>query len=312
MTVRREWLEHDYYEVLGVARDASAKDIKKAFRALAQKYHPDNNPGDTTAEGRFKDVNQAYEVLSDPKVRTEYDQARDAFARGAYMGNPPGAGGQGPQYVRVEDLGDIGDLFGSGGFGGLGDLFGGRRARGPQPGGDLEAEMNLSFHEAIEGTTRVLTVDGPEGRREVQVKIPAGVNNGARIRLRGQGRPSSSGGPAGNLYVTVHAAPHPLFIRSGRDLKIKVPLTYTEAALGAAITVPTLQGSVTVKVPPGTQPGTTLRVSGRGVTTQKGTGDLLVTFEVRVPQRVDDEQRTLLEQLKTLETETNPRSHLGV
>jgi len=312
VTVRREWLEHDYYEVLGVARDASGKDIKKAFRALAQKYHPDNNPGDTAAEGRFKDLNQAYEVLSDPKVRAEYDQARDAFARGAYMGGPPGAGSQGPQYVRVEDLGDIGDLFGSGGFGGLGDLFGGRRARGPQPGGDLEGEVSLSFHEAIEGATRVLTVDGPDGRREVQVKVPAGINDGARIRLRGQGRPSSNGGPAGDLYVTVRAARHPVFTRSGRDIKIKVPLTYTEAALGAAITVPTLDGSVTLKVPPGTQPGATLRVSGRGVTTTKGTGDLLVTFEVRVPQQLDDEQRSLLERLKNLEAKSDPRSHLGV
>ncbi len=308
MTVRREWLEHDYYSVLGVDRTASTKEIKKAFRALAQKYHPDNNPGDAESEARFKDVNQAHEVLSDPKVRAEYDQARDAFSRGAYVGGPGG----GTQYVRVEDLGDIGDLFGSGGgmFGGLGDLFG--RPRGPQPGGDLEAEVGLSFHEAIEGATRVLTVDGPEGRREVQVKIPAGVNDRARIRLRRQGRPGANGGPAGDLYVTVHAARHPVFSRAGRDLKIKVPVTYTEAALGAAITVPTLDGTVTLKVPPGTQHGTTLRVTGRGVTTSKGIGDLLVTFEVRVPEQLDEEQRALLERLRSLETETNPRAHLGV
>jgi molecular chaperone DnaJ len=172
--------------------------------------------------------------------------------------------------------------------------------------------VSLSFQEAIEGATRVLIVDGPEGRREVQAKIPAGVNDGARIRLRGQGRPGNNGGPAGDLYVTIHAARHPLFARSGRDLRVKVPVTITEAALGAAITVPTLTGTVTLKVPPGTQHGTTLRVTGRGVTTDKGIGDLLVAIEVRVPEHLDDEQRGLLERLRTLESETNPRAHLGV
>ncbi len=313
MTIRREWLEHDYYAVLGVERSTSAKDIKKAFRALAQQYHPDNNPGDAQAEARFKDVTQAYEVLSDPKTRSEYDAARDAVARGAYVGGPSGGG---PQYVRMEDLGDIGDLFGSGGgmFGGLGDLLGGgvRRGRGPQQGGDLSTDVNLSFHEAIDGATRVLTLDGPEGRREVQVKVPAGVNDGARIRLRGQGRPGTDGGPPGDLYVTVHSARHPLFARKGRDLKIKVPITFTEAALGAAITVPTLGGTVTLKVPPGTQHGTTLRVTGRGVSTDKGTGDLLVIIDVQVPEHLDDDQRRLLEQLRGLDTESNPRAHLGV
>lgn len=310
MTIRREWLERDFYSVLGVGRTATAKDIKKAYRTLAQKHHPDNNPGDEGAESRFKDISEAYDVLSDPKTRAEYDGARDAFARGAYMGSGPGGG---TQYVRMEDLGDIGDLFGSGGgmFGGLGDLFGGgRRARGPQPGGNLESEAHLSFHEAIEGTTRTLTVDGPDGRGEVQVKIPAGVNDGARIRLRGKGRPGSNGGPAGDLYVTVHAARHPVFSRSGKDLKVRVPVTFAEAALGAAITVPTLTGTVTVKVPPGTQHGTTLRVSGKGVATAKGTGDLLVTIEARVPEHLDGEQRELLERLRSLET--NPRAHLGV
>jgi len=310
LTIRREWLERDFYSVLGVGRTATAKDIKKAYRTLAQKHHPDNNPGDEGAESRFKDISEAYDVLSDPKTRAEYDGARDAFARGAYMGSGPGGG---TQYVRMEDLGDIGDLFGSGGgmFGGLGDLFGGgRRARGPQPGGNLESEAHLSFHEAIEGTTRTLTIDGPDGRGEVQVKIPAGVNDGARIRLRGKGRPGSNGGPAGDLYVTVHAARHPVFSRSGKDLKVRVPVTFAEAALGAAITVPTLTGTVTVKVPPGTQHGTTLRVSGKGVATAKGTGDLLVTIEARVPEHLDGEQRELLERLRSLET--NPRAHLGV
>ena len=313
MTIRREWLDHDFYAVLGVDRTAPAKDIKKAFRALAQQYHPDNNPGDATAESRFKDVNQAYEVLSDPKTREEYDQARDAFARGAYMGGTPG---RGTQYVRIEDLGDIGDLFGSGAgrFGGLGDLFGGggRRTRSPQAGSDVEAEVSLSFHEAIDGASRVLAVDGPGGRREVQVNVPAGVNDGARIRLKGKGHPGVNGGPPGDLYVKVRTARHPVFSRSGKDLKVKVPITMVEAALGAAITVPTLTGTVTVKVPAGTQHGTTLRVSGRGVVTTKGTGDLLVVIEVRVPEHLDAAQRDLLERLRQIEPDPNPRSHLGV
>ena len=305
MTIRREWLERDFYGMLGVDRTVNAKDLKKAYRALAHKHHPDNNPDDSAAESRFKDISEAYDVLSDPKTRKEYDEARDAFARGAYMGGPPGGG---TQYVRVEDLGDIGDLFGSGGFGGLGDLFGGgRRARGPQPGADLQTEVSLSFHEAIDGVTRTLTVDG---RDQVQVKIPAGVNDGARIRLRGKGRPGTNGGSPGDLFVSVHTARHPVFSRSGKDLKMRVPVTITEAALGAAITVPTLTATVTLKVPPGTQSGTTLRVSGKGITTAKGTGDLLVTIAVKVPEQLDAEQRNLLERLRSLETD--PRSHLGV
>lgn len=309
MTVRREWLDHDFYSVLGVDRAASAKDIKKAYRALAQQYHPDNNPGDAAAESRFKDITQAYEVLADSTTRAEYDQARDAFARGAYAGAPGG----GTQYVRMEDLGDLGDLFGSGGgmFGGLGDLFGGaRRTRAPQPGGDLQSEVSLSFHEAIDGASRVLTLDGPEGRREVKVNVPAGVNDGARIRLRGKGRPGANGGPSGDLYVTVHAARHPIFSRSGKDLKVRVPVTIVEAALGATITVPTLTGTITMKVPPGTQHGTVLRASGKGIVTAKGNGDLLVTIEVKVPEHLDAEQQELLERLRSLDT--NPRSHLGV
>ena len=216
MTIRREWLERDFYGMLGVDRTVNAKDLKKAYRTLAHKHHPDNNPDDSAAESRFKDISEAYDVLSDPKTRKEYDEARDAFARGAYMGGPPGGG---TQYVRVEDLGDIGDLFGSGGFGGLGDLFGGgRRARGPQPGADLQTEVSLSFHEAIDGVTRTLTVDG---RDQVQVKIPAGVNDGARIRLRGKGRPGTNGGSPGDLFVSVHTARHPVFSRSGKDLKMR-------------------------------------------------------------------------------------------
>lgn len=309
--MRREWLEKDYYETLGVDRAASEKEITAAYRRLAKKYHPDNNPGDASAEARFKEISEANAVLSDAEQRSQYDQAREMFARGTFVGDPGG----GAQYVRIDDLGDLGDLFGGGLFGGLGDLFGtgGRRAR-PRAhrGGDIEAEVSLSFHEAVQGATRKLTVQGPDGRRQVTVKVPAGVNDGARIRLRGQGQPGQQGGPAGDLYVRVHAGSHPLFSRSGGDLKVTVPISFTEAALGADVTVPTLDGKVTLRVPPGTASGRTFRVKGRGVATAKGTGDLLVTVEVAVPEELSPQARSLLEQLRQVEAGHNPRANLGV
>jgi len=309
--VRREWLEKDYYQILGVDRGASEKEITAAYRRLAKKHHPDNNPGDTAAEARFKEVSEANAVLSDPEQRSQYDQAREMFARGTFVGDPGG----GAQYVRIDDLGDLGDLFGGGLFGGLGDLFGagGRRAQPrSRRGGDVEAEVSLSFHEAVQGATRTLTVQGPDGRRQVTVKVPAGVNDGARIRLRGLGQPGRQGGTAGDLYVRVHAGSHPLFSRSGRDLKVRLPISFTEAALGADIAVPTLDGKVTLRVPPGTSSGRTFRVKGKGVAAAKGTGDLLVTVEVAVPEDLSPEARSLLEQLRRVEEGHNPRAHLGV
>jgi molecular chaperone DnaJ len=303
VTVRREWLEKDYYADLGVAKDAPAKEIKRAYRKLAQQYHPDTTAGDPDKETRFKVVNEAYSVLSDDTTRAEYDQEREAFARGAYAGAPGGS----TQYVTVEDLGD---LFGGGsGFGGLGDLFG-RGARSvSRAGADLEADVSLSFHEAVSGATRsLITSNG----RTVAVKIPAGVNDGARIKVAGKGAPGSGGGPAGDLYVRVHAASHPVFGRSGKDLKLDVPITFSEAALGSKITVPTLDGTVTLRVPEGTQSGTRLKVSGKGVATPKGAGDLIVTVNVVVPTHLDDEQRSLLEKLHDHEADHNPRDHLGV
>jgi molecular chaperone DnaJ len=306
VTIRREWLEKDFYGVLGVDRTAPQKDIKKAYRKLAQAYHPDTNP-DPAAEARFKEVTEAYDVLSDPKVREEYDQAREAFARGGWAGSPGG----GAQYVRFEDLGDMGDL-GSifGGFG-LDDLLRGGARRGPQKGADLEGDISLTFHEAISGTTRTLTVQGPEGPRDVPVKIPAGVEDGQRIRVKGKGRPGAQGGPRGDLYVRVHVGDHPIFARKGRNLEVEVPVSYAEAALGANVTVPTLDGKVTLKIPPGTPSGKTFRVSGKGVATPKGAGDLLVTVEVAVPEALTDEERSLIERLRDLQSD-DPRQHLGV
>ncbi|MEX1207187.1 MAG: DnaJ C-terminal domain-containing protein [Acidimicrobiia bacterium] len=306
MSVRRDWLEKDFYAVLGVDRTATGKDLKKSYRKLAQQFHPDTNPGDDAAEARFKEVTEAYDVLSDPKLREEYDQARDAFARGAWAGSPQG----GAQYVRFDDLGDIGDLGSFFGGSGLGDLFRGGR-RGPQKGADLEGELRLTFHEAIAGSTRTLTISSAEGPREVQVKIPPGVDDGQLIRVKGKGGPGIGGGPPGDILVRVRAGDHPLFTRKGLNLELTVPITYAEAALGANITVPTLEGKVTLKVPPATQSGRTFRVSGKGVAGPKRTGDLLVSVEVAVPETLTDAERALIEQLKDLQSD-DPRPHLGV
>ncbi len=310
MNMRREWLERDYYGALGVDSGASAKDIKAAYRKLAQQYHPDNNPGDADAEARFKEISEAYRVLSDDEERKQYDQARDAFSRGTFVGDPGG----GAQYVRIDDLGDLGEAFGGGLFGGLGDLFGfgGRGRARPQRGADLEADLSLTFHEAIQGVTKTLTVSGPEGRRTVSAKIPSGVNNGARIRLRGKGAPGVGGGEAGDLFVRIHAASHPVFDRSGKDLKVRLPISFAEAALGATVTAPTLDGKVTLKIPAGTASGKTFRVTGRGVQAPDGDGDLLVTVEVEVPDQLNPETRHLIEQLRDSDDDHNPRSHLGV
>jgi molecular chaperone DnaJ len=301
-TMRREWLEKDYYAVLGVKSGASAKEIKQAYRKLAQKYHPDKTSGDAAAEARFKEINEAYEVIGDPEQRKEYDHAREM---GYFVGGPGGA----QQYVRVEDL--LGGRPGGSPFdllGGLGDLFGRQTSR-PRGGDDLTAEMHLSFHDAVSGATKTINVGG----QAVTVKIPKGVNDGARIRVRGHGGPGRSGGPAGDLYVTVHVAEHPIYGRIGRNLTIDVPITFIEAALGAEINVPTLDGKVRLRIPAGTQTGKTFRVRGHGIEDAKGgKGDLLVTVSVTVPEQLTDEGKELLRQFRLKNPDYNPRSHLGV
>ena len=295
----QDWLEKDFYAVLGVPKDADAAAIKKAYRKLARQLHPDQNPGDAAAEARFKDIGEAYAVLSDPEQRQQYDQLR-AMAGGARFtaGGRPGAGGA----QGFEDV--FGGMFGgangpggrvrysTGGGGGggfediLGGLFGGGgfgAQRGPQPGVDLTASTTLPFRTAAEGSTISLSVEG----RTVNARIPAGVRDGQKIRLRGKGRPGDPGAPAGDLVITVHVEPHPVFTLDGSNLRVTVPVAFDEAALGATIDVPTLDGStVRVKVPAGTPSGRTLRVKGKGVTTSSGTGDLLVTVQVVVPQKL--------------------------
>ena len=303
--MRKEWMEKDYYAELGVSKDASDKDIKKAFRKLAREFHPDSNPDDPAAEARFKEINEAYEVLSNPEDRKEYDHVREM---GYFVGGPGG----GQQYVRVEDI--FGGGFGGTAqdlFGGIQDLFTGGRSRQPQPqkGQDASVEVNLSFHEALSGPTREVSVGGSR----VKVKIPKGVSDGTKVRVTGKGSPGAYGGPPGDLYVVVRVGTHPVFGRKGKvDLTITVPITYAEAALGAVVEIPTLTGTTKIKVPAGTQAGTTMKVSGAGVETTKQTGDLLVTLEVAVPKTISEAERTALESLQTAEADWNPRSTLGV
>ena len=309
----QDWLEKDFYATLGVPKDADAAAIKKAYRKRARTLHPDHNPGDAGSEAKFKEVGEAYAVLSDPEQRQQYDAIR-AMAGGGARFSAPGSGGSGA--AGFEDL--FGGLFGAGAGGApgartrssagapdledlLGGLFGGAaggrtpagfQARQPQRGADVVAATTLPFRQAVEGSTVTLVVDG----RRVTARIPAGVKDGQKIRLRGKGRPGDAGAAPGDLVITVGVEAHPVFALDGRDLRVTVPVTFAEAALGAQVDVPTLDGgTVRVKVPEGTPSGRTLRVKGRGVATPSGTGDLLVTVQVAVPQRLSDEARDAVE-----------------
>ena len=377
--MNKDWLEKDFYAILGVSKDATPAEIKKKYRKQARELHPDTNPGDTAAEERFKAVSEANDVLSDPEKRKEYDEATSLFAGGGFRSGGGGFGGGRQQY----DV-DMDDLFGqdSGGFGDfLGGIFNRGRAgaRTPQPrrGQDLESSLTLSFDDALDGVTvplrlstdapcsschgtgakagtvprmcptcdgsgqtarnaggfafadpcvtcrgRGLFVDDPcptchgSGRglssRTVQARIPAGVRNGARIRLKGKGGSGEKGGPNGDLLVDVTIAPHPVFDRKGDHVTVTVPVTFTEAALGGEVSVPTPRGgSVTLKLPAGTANGRTFRVRGKGMRRKDGTnGDLLATVEVTVPQNLSSSAREALQQYADQTTEHDPRKDL--
>lgn len=310
MEAQREWLEKDYYAVLGVPSSATDKEITKAYRKLARDLHPDRNPDDAASEERFKEVAAAYDVLGDTEKRSSYDEIRRLGPiGGGFAGGSPGAGGA--STFNIGDMGDLGDL--------LGGFFGASRGRThdrqprPRAGVDLEADLTLSFGDAVSGVTKdvLLSSDTLGGSDEVKVRIPAGVDDGQRIRLRGKGGPGSAGGPRGDLHVTVHVSPDRLFGRKGANLTVKVPIAYAEAVLGADISVPTFDGEpVTVRIPPGTTSGKTFRVRGRGVETSKKTGDLLVTVDIAVPTEVSDAEREAIEALA--EVTDSPRTHLGV
>ena len=369
----KDFIEKDYYAALGVAKDASATEIKKSYRALARDLHPDKNPNNAAAEAKFKDVSEAYDVLSDAKRRGEYDEARRLFGSGGFRPGGFGGAGAGPGGQTF----DINDLFGGAatggagtGTGGLGDLFGGLFGGGmgggtqtrtrPARGRDVETEATLSFEEAVRGVTVPLRMQSPgtcrncsgtgakpgtapktcptchgagvttrnqgsfafsepcrdcrgsgtvvddpcpecrgsgvtSQTRTITVRIPAGVKAGQRIRIAGKGSPGQRGAPAGDLYVVVHVGGHDLFTRSGNNLALAVPISYTEAALGTSVRVPTLDGAVTLKVPAGTASGQTFRIKGKGVLAAKQTGDLMVTVEVAVPKALSDDARAALQ-----------------
>ncbi len=371
----KDYLEKDYYKVLGVSKDAKPEEIKKAFRKLARQYHPDQNKTNADAEAKFKEVSEANSILSDPAKRKEYDEARSLFGGGGFRF--PGAGQGGPS---VEDLfrgaGDsgIGDLFGN--------LFGGattsrRTSRGPRRGADIEGEVTIDFASALAGSTvtmqttsdaacptchgtgarpgsqprvcpvcqgsgmqtstsggvfavtepcrecrgRGMIVDDPcatcqgsgrgQSTRTMQVRIPAGVTDGQRIRIKGKGGAGENSGASGDLYVLVHVRPHKVFGRKGDHLTVTVPVTFAEAALGAEISVPTLDdGPVRLKVPAGTPNGRTFRVRGRGVKGGATDGDLLVTVEVEVPTHLSDEAKAALADYQEKAGGGDPRAHL--
>src|SRR5690606_37691928 len=304
----QDWFDKDFYKVLGVSKDVSDADLKKEYRKLARKYHPDANPGDAKAEARFKEISEAYSVLSDPQQRAEYDQLR-ALGAGAPRFSA-GGGNFNRGQRQTFSAGDFEDLFGGMfGGGGFGRSTGGFRGYGgPTKGADVAATTTLDFRTAITGDTVKLTrADG----RPLNVRIPAGVADGQKIRLKGKGEPSFDGGEPGDLVITVTVKPHPVFTRDGLNLRVDVPVTFAEATLGATIEVPTLEGKpVRLKVPPGTPSGRVLRVKGRGVTTKNGTGDLLVTVQVAVPSNLPGDAKAKLEEFVAALPDENPRDDL--
>ena len=318
----QDWFDKDFYKVLGVSKDVSDADLKKTYRKLARTYHPDSNAGDPAAEAKFKEVSEAYSVLSDKEQRAEYDQLR-AMGSGSARFQPGASGGFEDVFSRFQPGGaggqqaDFDDLFamfgqqsgGRFGSGRFGQPSGGFRGfGGPQRGADVTARTTLDFTTAVKGDT--ITLQGDDGK-PIKVKIPAGVSDGQKIKLRGRGRPSPDGGEAGDIVLTVGVRAHPVFTREGLNLRIHVPVTFTEAALGATIEVPTLGGdSVKLRVAPGTPSGRVLRVKGRGVQTAKGTGDLLAEVQVAVPTHLDGPAREALERFHELEPKENPRADL--
>ncbi len=275
----KDLYEKDFYKVLGVDKKASADEIKKKYRSLARDLHPDKNQGNVALEEKFKAVSEAYDILSDSKKRAEYDEARAMFERGGFRA-PTGGG----QYQG----GDFSDIFGGGNPQDIfANLFGGGGRRGPRKGSDLQTESTITFKESVFGTTLdlKLNTDG-NGPQNISARVPAGVNDGAKIRIKGKGAPGEGG--AGDLFIQLHVKPHPIFSRKGEHLTLTLPVTFPEAALGADLKVPTLSGDdVTVRLAPGTPTGRVLRVKGRGIKKGAITGDLLITIEVQIPRRAE-------------------------
>ena len=330
----QDWFEKDFYAILGVPQDADDAAIKKAYRKLARAHHPDKNPGDAAAEQRFKDVGEANSVLSDPEKRREYDAVRQMARGGArFTAGGPGGGaggfddvfstmfgggaGRGGTRVRYSTGGggqpDLEDILGGMFGGGAGPAYGGtgfRAPQGPRKGADLTARTSLSFRDAVEGATVTL---GTTGGGQITTRIPAGVKDGQKIRLRGKGQPGDAGASAGDLILTVAVEKHPVFGREGDNLTIELPVTFAEATLGATVAVPTLDGStVKVRVAPGTPSGRVLRIKGRGVPVKDKPGDLMAKVSIVVPQRLSDEAKAAVETLQALDEGFDPRAELFV
>lgn len=307
--------DRDFYEILGVSRNATQEQIQRAYRKLARAHHPDVNK-DPGAEDRFKDVSEAYNVLHDPETRRRYDAFGPDFRRVPDDVDPEtwnrAAAGGGPGTGRRARRGPAADTGFATGFGEdidlddlLGGLFGGRSGRGwgPIPGADQEAVIDLTVEEAYRGTRRSVTLEGGGQTRTLQVTIPAGVTNGQRIRLAGQGGRGTEGAPAGDLYLIVRIAPHPRYRVEGRDLHVELPLAPWEAALGTTVAVETPDGEAKVKVPAGTSSGRRLRLRGRGLPNPKGTaGDLYAEARILVPRKLSAEERRLFEELAATST----------
>lgn len=312
--------KRDYYDVLGVKREATPEEIKRAYRKLARQYHPDLHPGDKTAEANFKEVQEAYDVLSDSTKRDQYDRfGSAAFDFGAAGGGPRtrtyswSSKGQGPDVhfdfgeegIDVEDI--LGGLFGGRAQG----RSSGRRTRFTNvPGEDLETELTIPFRTAVLGGEVDVALSGPETSR-LTIHVPPGVADGAKLRLAGKGRPSPTGGKAGDLIVLVRVEPHPYFTRKGQDVYIDVPITIREAVAGARVDVPTLEGVISVSIPPGASSGQKLRLRGKGGPNKEGgRGDQYVVVKVVVPKGVDDESKRWIEQFDQ-RNPMNPRGNLG-
>lgn len=308
----QDWFDKDFYKTLGVSKDVSEAELKKVYRKLARQYHPDSNAGDAKAEAKFKEISEAYSVLSDATQRQEYDQVR-AMGSGARF-TAPGAGGG---YDNMSGMfgggqqADFGDLFGSM-FGGGGSRFGQssggfRGFGGPTKGQDIVSGVTVDFFEAIHGDT--MSLSAPSGT--VKVKIPAGTVDGQKIRIRGKGYASQDGGASGDIVLTVTVGKHPIFERDGDNVRVNVPVTFVEAALGATIEVPTLEGEpVKLKVAPGTPSGRILRVKGRGVKTAKAQGDLLAVVQIAVPSHLDAKAKEALEAFAEAAPDENPRTEM--
>ena len=326
--------KRDYYEVLGVDKNASEDEIKRAYKKLARKYHPDMNPGDKEAEEKFKEINEANEVLSDPEKKASYDQF-------GFAGTDPNYGaGQGGGFGGGFDFGDLGDIFGSffgGGFGGQQ-----QRRNGPQRGESIRVSVSLSFTEAAFGCEKELTVERMEQcttckgsgcapgttpevcpdchgggftrkRKTIKVSIPAGIDHGQTISLRGQGHAGKNGGPAGDLLVTVMVQPHDVFRRDGTAVFCEAPITFTQAVLGAELEIPTIDGKVKYTIPEGTQTGTVFRLKGKGipVLNGRGRGDQYVTVTIETPRNLNREQKDALRKFSETLNEGNYEKHRG-